>query len=152
MIHPALGSRRPLWRVLVMPVFAAAAMIGWTLVWFQAAESTDHLIDGWRAREALAGRAFDCGERHTGGYPFRLEVKCRDARLEWVASPAPIAAELAETTFHARITEPLTLNADFASPLTIRATASCVRGSYGAMYFPKTGILLSDSRIAIVPA
>lgn len=123
MIHPALVSRRPLWRVLAMPALVAAAMIGWTAVWFQAAESTDHLIDGWRVREALAGRVFDCGERRTSGYPFRLEVKCRETRLAWAASPVPVEAYLAETTFHARISEPLTLNADFASPLTIRAAA-----------------------------
>jgi hypothetical protein len=102
-----------------MPALLAVGMIGWTVFWFQAAASTESLIDGWRDREARSGRAFDCGDRKLGGYPFRLEVRCRKTRFEWTSSVKPITAELTETLFIADAFDPLVLNAEFASPLRV---------------------------------
>lgn len=119
MIHPVLAPRRPLWRVLILPALLGVAMIGWTAFWFHAASSTESIIDGWREREAKSGRAFDCGDRHLGGYPFRLEVSCRKTRFEWTTSANPITADLAETLFVADVFDPVTLRAEFASPLRV---------------------------------
>ncbi len=79
-LYPALAPRRRrLWPVFVMPALVLVAALVWTGVWFYAASQAETLIDGWRAREARAGRQFDCGNRSTAGYPFRIEVRCTNA-------------------------------------------------------------------------
>ena len=42
----------------------------------------------WRAREAQSGRVYDCGKLDVGGYPFRFEVRCRNASVDLISQTA----------------------------------------------------------------
>lgn len=119
--HPVLKSRRRrLWPVFIMPALIVLAAFAWTGVWFYAASQAETLIDGWRAREAKAGRQFDCGQRSTGGYPFRIEVRCTGASAT-LSAPA-MNLRLGDLLVTAQVYDPKLLIAEFTSPMTMAET------------------------------
>ena len=66
----SLQSRRRTglrYTVLVFLVFALFA--GWSGFWKFAAGKAETTIEGWRAREARAGRIYTCASQGVGGLP-----------------------------------------------------------------------------------
>lgn len=122
-----LPRRRPLWPVFVMPALVVVAAIGWSAFWFYAASQVDHQVDAWRAREAKAGRVYDCGKRSVAGFPFRLEVTCENASVTLVsqtahgAADAPVTARLGKILVIGQIYTPGLLIAEFTAPATLAA-------------------------------
>jgi hypothetical protein len=117
--------RRRLWPVFIAPVLLLLAALGWSAFWFYTASKLDQTVDAWRAREALSGRAYDCGRRSVAGFPFRLEVRCADASVALklqtaaqAANQAPVTAKLAEILVVAQIYDPRLLIAEFSGPAT----------------------------------
>ena len=117
--------RRPLWPVFIAPGLVVLAAIAWSAFWFYAASQVDQTVDVWRAREAKAGRIYDCGKRHVAGFPFRLEVTCEDASVTLVAqtaqgaAAAPVTAKLGKILVVAQIYTPKLLIAEFTAPATL---------------------------------
>src|SRR6185437_15639304 len=73
-------SRRRMGRRYTVAVFVLFALVGgWILLWKFAAGKADETLNGWRAREAQAGRAYACGTQSVGGFPFRIVVGCDNA-------------------------------------------------------------------------
>lgn len=122
-----LPRQRPLWPVFVMPALVVIAAIGWSAFWFYAASQVDHEVDVWRAREAKAGRVYDCGKRSVAGFPFRLEVTCEDASVTLVsqtaqgAGDAPVTARLGKILVIGQVYTPGLLIAEFTAPATLAA-------------------------------
>ena len=120
-----LSRRRPLWPVFVAPGFVVLAAIAWSAFWFYAASQVDQTVDVWRAREAKAGRIYDCARRHVAGFPFRLEVTCEGASVTLVAqtaqgaAAAPVTAQLGKILVVAQIYTPKLLIAEFTAPATL---------------------------------
>ncbi len=90
------------------------------------AGKVDQAVDEWRAREASAGRVFDCANRSVAGYPFRLEVTCEGASVtlrgqtaDQAAAQAPVTAKLGEILVVAQVYDPTRLIAEFKAPATI---------------------------------
>ena len=120
------ARRRPLWTLYVMPVLVVVLALGWTAFWFYAASKVDDTVDAWRAREAAAGRIYDCANRSVAGYPFRLEVRCSGVSVALVSQTAgqvatqtPVAAKLGEILVVAQIYDPKLLIAEFTAPATV---------------------------------
>ena len=119
--------QRPLWPVFVMPALVVIAAIGWSVFWFYAASQVDHEVDVWRAREAKAGRIYDCGKRSVAGFPFRLEVTCEDASVTLVSQTAqgaadtPVTARLGKILVVGQVYTPGLLIAEFTAPATLAA-------------------------------
>jgi hypothetical protein len=114
--------RRPLWPVFIMPALLLAAAAGWTVFWFYTASQVDQIVDGWRAREAASGRAYDCAQRSVAGFPFRLEVRCAGASVALsgqTATATPFTAKLAEILVVSQIYDPTRLIAEFSGPATV---------------------------------
>ena len=120
-----LSRRRPLWPVFVAPGLVVLAAIAWSAFWFYAASQVDQTVDVWRAREAKAGRIYDCAKRHVAGFPFRLEVTCEGASVTLVAqtaqgaAAAPVTAQLGKILVVAQIYTPKLLIAEFTTPATL---------------------------------
>jgi hypothetical protein len=120
-----LSRRRPLWPVFVAPGLVVLAAIAWSAFWFYAASQVDQTVDVWRAREAKAGRIYDCARRHVAGFPFRLEVTCEGASVTLVAqtaqgaAAAPLTAQLGKILVVAQIYTPKLLIAEFTAPATL---------------------------------
>ena len=84
--------RRPLWRLFIMPALLVVAAVAWSAFWFYAASEVGVRADAWAAQEAKSGRVYDCGRRSVAGFPFRLEIRCRDASVALRAQTAEQAA------------------------------------------------------------
>src|SRR5215472_3643040 len=116
--------RRPLWRLFIAPVLLLIAAIGWSAFWFYAASQVDVQADAWRAREAKAGRVYDCARRSVGGFPFRLEVTCDGASVTLKSQAAgqsaiPVTAKLGRILVVAQVYDPKRVIAEFTSPATL---------------------------------
>ena len=64
-------------------------------LWYYAAGKAEAAIDGWRAREAKAGRIYTCGSQTIGGYPFRIEVNCDKASALFRSNQPPVEIKTA---------------------------------------------------------
>jgi hypothetical protein len=114
---------RRLWPVFIMPVIVVILAAAWSAFWFFAASKVDENVDLWRAREAAAGRVYDCANRSVAGFPFRLEVRCSGVSIELRSQTAgqtvgqgPITAKLGEILVVAQIYTPKLLIAEFKAP------------------------------------
>ncbi|UZE50216.1 DUF2125 domain-containing protein [Rhodopseudomonas sp. P2A-2r] len=117
--------RRRLWPVFIMPILVVVLAAAWSAFWFYAASKVDENVDAWRAREAAAGRTYDCADRSVAGFPFRLEVRCTGVSVALLAQTAgqaaaqPINAKLGEILVVAQIYDPKLLIAEFKAPAVL---------------------------------
>jgi len=118
MKHVRSGRRRR-WRYLILAVLAAALFGGWTWLWQYAAGQAQAAIDGWRAREAKAGRIYNCGSQSIGGYPFRIEVECLPASAEFRREQPPLEIKTNRVLVAAQVYQPNLLISEISGPLTI---------------------------------
>ena len=85
---PSAPSRRPLWRLFIVPGLLVIAAAAWSGFWFHAASQVGVRADAWRAQEAKSGRRYDCARRTVAGFPFRFEVSCEGASVSLVSQTA----------------------------------------------------------------
>ncbi|CCD99520.1 DUF2125 domain-containing protein [Bradyrhizobium sp. STM 3809] len=119
---PQARRRRPLWGLFIAPVLLLIAAVAWSAFWFFAASQVDVQADAWRAREAKAGRVYDCAKRSVAGFPFRLEVRCSDPTVALFSQSAgtPLMnAKLDEILVVAQVWDPKRIIAEFKGPATI---------------------------------
>jgi hypothetical protein len=122
----AQPAQRRLWPILILPVIIVVLAAGWSAFWFYAASKVDENVDLWRAREAAAGRVYDCANRSVSGFPFRLEVRCSGVSVSLTSQTAtqsatqnPITAKLGEILVVAQIYTPRLLIAEFTAPAVL---------------------------------
>ncbi len=116
----SLQSRRRTglrYTILLFIVFAVVA--GWTGIWKYAADKAQVTIDGWRAREAKAGRIYDCVSQSVGGYPFRIEVNCDQASALFRSNQPPVELKTNGLIVMAQVYQPGLLISEFHGPLSI---------------------------------
>ncbi len=117
---PSLQSRRRTglrYTILLFIVFALIA--AWTGFWKFAAGKAQETIDGWRAREAQAGRIYNCGSQAVGGFPFRIEVNCEDATAVFRSNQPPVELKTGSLVVVAQVYQPGLLIAELHGPLTL---------------------------------
>jgi hypothetical protein len=116
----SLQSRRRTglrYTILLFIVFALVA--GWTGFWKFAASKAQETIEGWRAREAKAGRLYNCGSQTIGGFPFRIEVNCDDASAQFRSNQPPLELKTSALVVMAQVYQPGLLISESHGPLTI---------------------------------
>ena len=102
-----------------MLVLFIALIGGWSWFWHYAAGRAEVAIEGWRAREAKAGRIYKCGSQSVGGYPFRIEVNCDNASALFRSNQPPVEIKTSGMLIAAQIYQPNLLITEFYGPLTI---------------------------------
>ena len=114
------SRRRTGLRYIILLFFVLALVAGWTGFWKFAAGKAEVTIEGWRAREAKAGRIYNCGSQTVGGYPFRIEVQLRP-RLgaDSAATSRRLSSRPAGMLMVAQVYQPGLLISEFHGPLTI---------------------------------
>lgn len=113
-----MSSRSRSW-ILYAPIATLLLVaVGWSMLWVYAKSRVDEEIVRWMAREAGQGRAVGCGERTIAGYPFRIEVDCRDAVLV-DSRGAPRRYETPRVLAVAQLYKPNHIILEFAAPLRI---------------------------------
>jgi len=106
-------------RYIGLVVVVVAAVAGWTWFWKYAAAKAEVAMEGWRAREAKAGRIYKCGSQRMGGYPFRIEVDCDAASAEFRSNEPPVEVKAGKVLVVAQVYQPGLLISEFQGPLTI---------------------------------
>jgi hypothetical protein len=113
------SARRRRWRYIALLVLVAALIGGWSWFWNYAAGNADANIEGWRAREAQAGRVYACGTQSIGGYPFRFELSCDHATALFNGNEPPLEIKSQGILIAAQVYQPTLLIGEFHGPLTI---------------------------------
>ena len=76
----------------------------------------ERTIDGWKAREAKAGRVYTCATQTIGGFPFGIELRCADAGAELDVEPAAARAEGRDMLVSAHVWQPTVLTDGIRRP------------------------------------
>jgi hypothetical protein len=113
------SRRRPGLRYTILLFIVFAIVAGWTGIWKYAADKAQVTIDGWRAREAKAGRIYDCVSQSVSGYPFRIEVNCEQASALFRSNQPPVELRTNGLIVMAQVYQPGLLISEFRGPLTI---------------------------------
>jgi hypothetical protein len=111
-------SRR-VWRYVTLTILVVVLIGAWSWFWHYAAGKAQAAVEGWRAREAKAGRLYDCGEQRVGGYPFRFEVNCERASAVFQSNKPPVEVKTGSVLVAAQVYQPDLLISEFHGPLTI---------------------------------
>jgi len=106
-------------RYAALLILVALLFGGWSWFWFYAAGKVEATVEGWRAREAKAGRVYACGSQTVGGFPFRFELNCDDASARFQSSQAPIELKARGILVAAQVYQPNLLISEFRGPLTV---------------------------------
>ena len=113
------SARRRKRRYIGTLILFLALVGGWSYLWYYATGKAEVAIDGWRAREAKAGRIYTCGSQSIGGYPFRIEVSCDKAAAVFRSNQPPVEIKTSSILVAAQLYQPTLLISDFYGPLTI---------------------------------
>ena len=113
------SSPRRIGRYITLVIVVAALFGGWSWFWSYASDKAEATIDGWRAREAKAGRVYACGAQTIGGYPFRFEVNCEQASALFQSNQPPVELKTSGMLVAVQVYDPTLLISEFHGPLTI---------------------------------
>jgi hypothetical protein len=113
------SARRRTGRYITLLILIAALFGGWSWFWYYAAGKAEATIEGWRAREAKAGRIYECGSQTSGGFPFRYEVNCSGASALFRSNQPPVEIKAGNILVVAQVYQPTLLISEFRGPLTI---------------------------------
>jgi hypothetical protein len=120
MPHAGSVSAAPRRRWMLFAPFAVVLVLamGWSALWFYAADRAEADLAAWRERERQAGRAQDCASQSIGGYPFRIEVRCTGAEFELKGTPT-LQLKLPAAVAAVQVYDPKLLIGEFTGPLEI---------------------------------
>jgi hypothetical protein len=113
------SERRRIRRYISLVILVAALIGGWSWFWHYTADKAQAAVEGWRAREAKAGRIYSCGSQSTGGYPFRFEVNCNNVSAEFRSNQPPVEVKASSLLVATQIYDPTLLIGEINGPLTI---------------------------------
>jgi hypothetical protein len=113
------SARRRMWRYIALSALAVGVIAGWSWFWHYAADKAQAAVEGWRAREAKAGRIYNCGAQRLGGFPFRFEVNCDEASAVFRGNQPPVEVKTARVLVAAQVYQPNLIISEFNGPLTI---------------------------------
>jgi hypothetical protein len=117
MPQSASTSRRRRWPIFLPFVLVVALAALWSAGWFYLAARVPDAIADWRAREARAGRVYECGSQSIGGYPFRIEVRCSDPVAQLSDMAPPLALKATAASFAWQVYTPALVIGEFSGPL-----------------------------------
>ncbi len=113
------STRRRTGSYVTLLILVAALLGGWSWFWFYAAGKIEATIEGWRAREAKAGRVYACGSQTIGGYPFRFELNCDGVQALFSGGQLPLEIKGRGVLVAAQVYQPMLLISEFKGPLAV---------------------------------
>jgi hypothetical protein len=111
--------RQRSWLVAWPVAIFAVGAIAWTGFWYYASVTAQANIDGWRAREAQAGRTYTCGSQTLSGYPFRIEVECTEPDVTLAGNQPALRIRAKGIRVVSQVYDPTLLISEFSGPLTV---------------------------------
>jgi hypothetical protein len=117
--HPELGSRRRTWPIAIPFAIVVLLAAAWSGAWYYAVNKAETAVAAWRAREASRGRIYDCASQSTGGYPFRIEVRCTEPTADLRGTRPPLTLKARDLLVAAQVYQPTLLIGEFTGPLSV---------------------------------
>ena len=117
-LAPAIPRRRR-WPLFVPFAVVAFLAVAWSGLWLYAVERAKTEIAAWRAREAQAGRVQECADQSIGGYPFRIEISCKEPSFSGPAAGVPVKGKLAGIHLVAQLYNPKLIIGEADGPLDL---------------------------------
>ena len=143
-------GRSRTWLIALPTIGLVLLAAAWSGFWYYSAGKAQASLDEWSSREASAGRIYRCGEESFGGYPFRIEMHCRDPLVEDHGTALTLRAE--DLMAVAQVWDPTLLIGEISGPMTMGPT-----GGDPAMTMKWTlaqaslrGLPVSSQRLSIV--
>jgi hypothetical protein len=109
---------RRLWLFLPLALLVLLA-VTWSVFWVVAARRADATITAWLEQEARLGRLYRCASRESGGYPFRIEVRCTEPTLELSNAQPVRVLKAQELRGVAQVYTPNLIIAEITGPLAV---------------------------------
>jgi hypothetical protein len=114
-----VSSRRTTRRYILLLLLIGMLFGGWSWLWYYTSGKAEATVEGWRTREAKAGRIYACGSQTIGGYPFRFELNCEAASALFQSNQPPVEIKARGILVAAQIYQPTLLISEFHGPLTV---------------------------------
>jgi hypothetical protein len=106
------------WKVALPLAFVIVLALLWSGFWFYASTAAQTTIEAWRARETSLGNVYACESLTIGGYPFRIEVRCRHPSAELSTNQPALAVKTEDLLVVSQVYDPTFLIIQLTSPLT----------------------------------
>jgi hypothetical protein len=100
-------------------IFVALLAAAWSGFWLYASARIDGEVTAFLAREAEKGRVITCSDRRSGGFPFRIELRCADPRLEVTRDDGSFGVAASRLLAVAQIYQPNHIIVEAGGPLTV---------------------------------
>ncbi len=138
------------WLIALPTVGLVVLAAAWTGFWYFSAGKAQASLDEWRIREANAGRVYRCGEESFGGYPFRIEMHCRDPQVEDRGTQLTLRSN--DLMAVAQVWDPTLLISEISGPLTVApfGGAPTMTMKWTLAQASLRGLPVSSQRVSIV--
>ena len=97
--------------------FSVVLGLAWSGFWYIASKKAQDTMNGWRGREADAGRIYGCADATFGGFPFRIEVACEDPGVD--DRPGHLSIRARHLAAVAQVWDPTLVIGEISGPLTL---------------------------------
>ncbi len=94
--------RRRRWPTVAIVLLVVLAGL-WSGAWYYGAGVVERTIEGWKAREAQAGRVYTCATQTISGFPFGIELRCADAGADLTSTQPPLALKAKDMLVSAHV-------------------------------------------------
>ncbi|AMN39671.1 DUF2125 domain-containing protein [Rhodoplanes sp. Z2-YC6860] len=118
MIQADSIPRRRRWPIVLIALLVILGAL-WAGGWGYGAGVAERTLEGWKAREAKAGRVYNCASQSIGGFPFGIEARCTDASAELKTNQPPLSLKAKGMLVSAALWKPTVLTTEFTGPLTV---------------------------------
>ncbi|HLH94355.1 MAG TPA: DUF2125 domain-containing protein [Xanthobacteraceae bacterium] len=119
MPEPTNAQRRRRWPLYLPFLLVMVLAMLWSGAWYYLAARVPQEIADLVAREARAGRVYDCGKQAIGGFPFRIELNCSDPSVQLKDTAPPLSLNAAHALLAWQIYEPSLVIGEFTGPLAL---------------------------------
>jgi len=116
------GRRR--WLLFLPFMLLVALAIGWSGFWYFTARNVETLVANWIEQEAANGRLYRCASRTFGGFPFRIEMRCREPVMELASLNPARTVKANDLVDVAQVYEPNLVIAEVTGPVSITEAGS----------------------------
>src|SRR5262249_43005299 len=93
--------------------------LAWSVTWWHAAQTAETAIAGLIESEGKSGRAYTCGSRTVGGFPFAVEVSCMEPKATINSGGGTFVVNAKELRTTASILKPGELVTDVVGPVSV---------------------------------
>jgi hypothetical protein len=112
------APRQGRWVYAPLGVVIVLALL-WSAGWLYATSRAEGVINAWIEREARDGRNYLCEDRSIGGFPFRIEVRCRGVTAQLRDPGGVVVLKTQQLTAVAQVYRPDLIIAEVSGPMTI---------------------------------